>query len=123
MAFAARDHSSPPPPPPHGASPRYYGWLMSFYPDEMLDYEMGHGGPDPRHVLRQQYEDEMRRWRSQGSAVDVCVNRNMIGRAELLMGARAVQGSDGRSYWVGSQGGLQQRLSISNRKCYSYLKE
>ena len=123
MDFFAQNHSGPPPPPPHGVSPRYYGWLMSFYPDEMLDYEMGHGGPDPRHVLRHQYENEMRHWRSQGSAVDVSLNRTMLGRAEILMGARTVQGSDGRSYWVGSQGGLTHRLSIPTRKCYGYARE
>ena len=123
MDFFARNRSTPPPPPPHGVSPRYCGWLMNLYPDEMLNYEVGHGGPDPKHVLRHQYENEMRQWRSHGSAVDVSLNRTMLVRAETLMGARTVQGSDGRSYWVGSQGGLEHRLSIPTRKFYGNTGE
>ncbi len=77
---------------------------MTFYPQQMVEYEMGCGGPDPRHVLRRSYQNHVLRWGSNGPAEVRIMTDILLDRAEVLMGARTEQGPDGNSYWVGAPG-------------------
>ena len=42
-------------------SPRFHGWLMMFHPEMMAAHEL-RGGPDPRNLLRGEYERHTDRW-------------------------------------------------------------
>ena len=94
---------------------------MTFFPDEMVAYESGFGGPDPRVVLRQRYEDQVCQWRSRGAAEESVLTNIMIDRAEILVGARTEQGPDGRYYWVGDhRNGGGHRILTPHRE---YLED
>ena len=117
MAFVPRNPDGCPPPLPHGVSPRYYGWLMTFYPDEMVNYEIGRSGLDPRHALRGRYQDDIFIWRSQGPTEERAMMNILLDRAEILMQARTEQGPDGVYYWVGAPGNLgMHRISVPFRE-------
>lgn len=84
---------------------------------------MGHGGPDPRHVLRRQYENHVLLWGSNGPAEVRIMGNVLLDRAEVLMGARTEQGPDGNSYWVGAPGRHGHRLLAPRREYHGHTDD